>query len=678
MPAGESLVQLNDDIRNYSNLAQELPPDMIILDLVQNIALLVALAATYRVFLARFSSNSLRFRLLMGLLFGGVGILGMMTPVTLLPGVIYDGRSVILSSAGLFGGPLVALIAGVITTAYRLYLGGAGATAGVGVIIMAAGLGALYHVLRKRGKLPVNGLVLLGFGVLVHALMLAIQQIIPGGAGRLVLEQLGLPIMVAFPLATVLICLFFLDAENQIRDRKALVESEAALLKAQQVAHVGSWTWYIQENRVVWSDEMYRIFGIQKSKFTGILSDVIANSIHPDDRAVVEEGNRLVVVEGKPQSFENRIVRPDGTVRVVYAEAGELVRDFKGSPATLTGIVQDITERRAAENELRESETRYRNLILHLPDAIFINHDNRVVLVNEACLKLFGAEKESDMLGKTPYDLFHPDFHEQIHQRISLMKGQHSPVQAAEEKIVRLDGQVVDVDVVAAPFMFHGANDIHVIMRDITERKKMEQALVESHQMLTGLAEQVPGVIYTYKLDPDGASRFPYASPGMWDIYEATPEEVRKDATVVFGRLHPEDYDFVSEAIFESARSLNLFHVEYRVILPQQGLRWRSSYAKPTRTEDGGTLWYGIIMDITDRMMAENKIGEQLAELRRWRSVMLGRETRMIELKQEVNNLLLQAGRPPRYMAEIGEKGLGSIEDLPPGGIPPSSEEGAR
>ncbi len=118
----------------------------------------------------------------------------------------------------------------------------------------------------------------------------------------------------------------------------------------------------------------------------------------------------------------------------------------------------------------------------------------------------------------------------------------------------------------------------------------------------------MPGVIYQYRLDPDGRSAFPYASPGMNDIYEVTPEEVREDATPVFGRLHPDDYDMVAGAIQASALTLSTFFCEFRVILPRQGLRWRWSQAHPERLADGGTLWHGIISDITERKLAEEAL----------------------------------------------------------------------
>ncbi len=133
--------------------------------------------------------------------------------------------------------------------------------------------------------------------------------------------------------------------------------------------------------------------------------------------------------------------------------------------------------------------------------------------------------------------------------------------------------------------------------------------------LLERLARLVPGVVYQYRLWPDGRSAFPYSSPGMVDIYEVTPEEVREDATPVFGRLHPDDAAKVSEDIFASAATLATFYADFRVILPRQGLRWRWSQAVPERLPDGGTLWHGIILDTTDRKLAEQEADRLQAQL---------------------------------------------------------------
>ncbi len=164
-----------------------------------------------------------------------------------------------------------------------------------------------------------------------------------------------------------------------------LCQSEQALHQAQRVARVGSWAWHLRNNRLEWSDGMYRIFGLDPAAFSADLNDVVARSIHPEDRAAVEQSNLSVSRDGRPVPLEYRIVRPDGSIRVVWAEAGMLHRDETGAPAVLTGIVQDITERKLAHDALMESERLARATVDALPAHLaIVDGTGTVVAVNRA------------------------------------------------------------------------------------------------------------------------------------------------------------------------------------------------------------------------------------------------------------------------------------------------------
>ena len=114
------------------------------------------------------------------------------------------------------------------------------------------------------------------------------------------------------------------------------------------------------------------------------------------------------------------------------------------------------------------------------------------------------------------------------------------------------------------------------------------------------LTLQLPGVLYQFRLFPDGRSCFPYASNGINDIYEVTLDQILTDASAVFAVVHPKDYDIFVNSIHQSAKKLEIWKLEYRVNLPRKGLRWLSAIANPERLDDGSTLWHGFISDITE------------------------------------------------------------------------------
>lgn len=190
--------------------------------------------------------------------------------------------------------------------------------------------------------------------------------------------------------------------------------------------------------------------------------------IRQSDRQVIENGES-VHCEGK-DLFQTEMF--DCEYWIVKIP----LRDRAGKIYGLCGIATDISELIRAQQALRESEEQYRNLIMYSPDAIFVNHNDSIILLNNACLKLFGARTMEELLGKSPYKLFHPGDHERIRERIHRLRDLGEPVSLAEERIVRLDGEIVDVEVLAAPFQIGGTNAIHVILRDITERKRTEEA----------------------------------------------------------------------------------------------------------------------------------------------------------------------------------------------------------
>ncbi len=155
------------------------------------------------------------------------------------------------------------------------------------------------------------------------------------------------------------------EADRLVRDR------ERRLAEAQRIAHLGSWEWDILRDEIAWTDEVYRIFGLPPDGPSPSYGAFLA-SVHPEDRGPVDRAVRAALEEDRPYSIQHRIVRPDGTERVVH-ERGEVSRDEQGRPIRMVGTVLDITERWRAEQELahslerlRRTDAERRRLLAHL------------------------------------------------------------------------------------------------------------------------------------------------------------------------------------------------------------------------------------------------------------------------------------------------------------------------
>lgn len=132
---------------------------------------------------------------------------------------------------------------------------------------------------------------------------------------------------------------------------EALRRSEARLAAAQRIAHVGNWDWDIVSGKLIWSDEVYRIFGLSPQQF-GATYEAFLGYVYPEDRDFVEQSVNEALYEARPYSIDHRILLLDGTVRVVHEEA-EVTFDEDGRPVQMMGTVHDVTQLKRAEGELR-------------------------------------------------------------------------------------------------------------------------------------------------------------------------------------------------------------------------------------------------------------------------------------------------------------------------------------
>lgn len=320
---------------------------MLYVDLIQNVAIIVALSAGLEMLGRTLGNRPRTYRWTASLLFGLVGVVGMMSPVHFSPGIIYDGRSIILTLAGLFCGP-AALLAAFITSVYRLHLGGAGALAGVGVIVEATLLGIAVYFLRRRDERWVGMWRLWGLGFVVHALMMALQLLIPGIEPFELMSRIGLAVVVFFPLAFLLCARFFLDTE---RRRAETAERNRLITAIEQVDEIIFIT--DLENKVVYVNPAFeRITGFQRNRLMGRDPSFLLSS--ENDVNVMEELFASARA-GKPWRGRLLSVRKDKStypqdvsVAPVFDESGRIV--------LYVTVAQDISEQVELEERFQHAQ----------------------------------------------------------------------------------------------------------------------------------------------------------------------------------------------------------------------------------------------------------------------------------------------------------------------------------
>lgn len=152
------------------------------------------------------------------------------------------------------------------------------------------------------------------------------------------------------------------------------------------------------------------------------------------------------------------------------------------------------------------------------------------------------------------------------------------------------------------------ANLYQKIQQELVDRNKAELALQESQIRFQKIADNLPGIIYGYRMKLDGSDEFTYISSGFKEVYGIDPEGALEDSNIVWRMIHPEDIEFLRSSILESQKSLNTWKIEYRIISQGGELKWMQGRARPTRQDNGETIWDGLIIDISERKKIEAEL----------------------------------------------------------------------
>jgi PAS domain S-box-containing protein len=401
------------------------------------------------------------------------------------------------------------------------------------------------------------------------------------------------------------------------------------------------------------SPKVKDMLGYTPEEFSRLDFDEQKAKVHPEDLPeLINFREDLFQADLQGQKFierDFRMMNKQGEYRWIHGNYS-LVRETDHSPLFIVGSLSDITPRKQSENLLRQGEDKFRSIIENSFDLISVlDLNGNYLYCNSAYATVLGYDPQQ-LIGQNSLNIVHPDEREPyLYLLANAMADRQTALRLEQQRFVnRIRCRNGDYKWVEHRFKFlldEGGSPVQILMnaQDINERKRSAEALRENEEKYRLMVEYQQD--YLVKTDPLG--RISYVNPAYCALYGKSERALLGTTYVPY--LNPDDLPVITKAVEM------LFVPPYECAYEERantsrGMRWLSWAAKAILDEHGAvSALIASGRDITERKQAEALINEQLDELRRWHDLTLGREERILELKAEVNRLLVAAGQPPRF-----------------------------
>lgn len=470
-------------------------------ELLYNLGILISISIISG-FIGHRNKKGLERSILQGLIFGIAAVIGMLHPLVIAPGLIFDGRSVMISLSGLFFGPLASAIAASMALIIRIIQGGTGLIMATIVIVLSASIGAFLNIKNRRKNTEITINMIFLMGIIVHLIMILLMFTLPGGIGVNIVKLLGIPIIIAYPLATVLIGRILLESNERSRmveelqiSNELLIESENQLNSALDNAAVPimlrtedgevlklsrKWTeitgYTIQDIPTVdeWTKKAY---GSDKEKIQALINDSYKSTSTKTFR-------------------EQPIIIADGGVRIWEFNLSIIGKLADGRRVTMSAAT-DVTDRIIAEKTLRASEEKYRLITEQASDVIWVYNitKEKYTYVSPSIFALRGLTVEQAMNesiedslpGESGVSLLDTIT---VNTKSFLNNPKESNFYNIEIQQSCKNGDIIWIEV-SSKYRFNTDGDIEIVgvSRNIEERKKLENEILylSYKDHLTGL-----------------------------------------------------------------------------------------------------------------------------------------------------------------------------------------------
>lgn len=417
--------------------------------------------------------------------------------------------------------------------------------------------------------------------------------------------------------------LVVIGTERDTTEKQNLIDklqrSEKLYKQAQTLAHLGNWSWDITTNTIEWSDELYRIYGLEPQAHTLNYEEYLS-LIHPDDLDKVKKQVEQAMKTHEPWEFTHKLVRKNGEMRIISA-TGEVLTNESGKPVMMIGTAQDITERQLLIDRLQESEKLFKqaqslarigNWTLDLKTQKFTWSDEMYNIYEIEKGEGFSFDNWVEHIWPEEREEVLECYEECLQEKKLFDKSYKIRLRNGKTKIIHRKGEFI-LDENGEPVKMIGTT------QDITEEFRIQQELKENQTFIRKITDATPSIIASYNIN---TGNYVFISEGLEKLLGYETKEVMRQGVQFFSDIiHPDDRDrmrqknaaFLQEANEEPGKNDLVAEFTYRMHHKNGVYRWFHTYGTIFDRNKEGKVEHilNISLDVTEQIEASQKIKEQ-------------------------------------------------------------------